>query len=149
MVGFYFTIHERKLSKNDGKKKIYLLPSDIPLNFTTLINFFIVDWITLGSWKSSGFWTNNFCYRIQLLLNIIISYSPQCTIHRHLSCKIDTFFARRQGRGKAKAEAAAHIRLTSTKRFTNPNLSRHHKKQDILSSDYWNLINLNTSIIEL
>ena len=42
-----------------------------------------------------------------------------------------------------------HTRLTSTKRFTNLNLSRCQKNQAILCSDCWYLMNFNTSIFEL
>ena len=42
-----------------------------------------------------------------------------------------------------------HTRLALTKRFTNLNHSRPQKNQAILCSNYWNLMNLNTSIIEL
>ena len=39
----------------------------------------------------------------------------------------------------------SHIRLTSTKRFTNLNLNWRQKNHAILwCSDYWNLMNLNT-----
>ena len=50
---------------------------------------------------------------------------------------------------KVVVDATAHTRLTLMKRFTNLNLSRRQKNQAILCRDFWNIMNLNTSIIEL